>query len=113
MARERGQHLARSPVPELHCSVVTAGGEELAVRRKGHGLDRRAVSRQRDKLLASSRLPHFSCVIVAGRRDVHPVSRIGQTSKCPHVSLQDDVWVGERGECEQKRNQETAEQRMR
>src|SRR5262245_20551964 len=113
MARERGQLLGFSPVPELDCSVIAAGGEDLAIRRKGHGLDRGAVSRQRDKLLAGNRVPYFGGVIVASRRDVHAVSRIGQTAERQRVSLQDDARIGERGEREQKRNQEPAERLIR
>jgi hypothetical protein len=108
MARERGQLLARCPVPELHRSIVTAGGDDLAVPRKCHGLDRRAVSRQCDKFLARSRLPHFGGAVVAGRRDVHAVGRIGQTAQRQGVSLQDDAGPSDGGQGERDHHEEPA-----
>src|SRR5204862_6103825 len=110
-ALDRGTPLARGPVPELRRFLVAAGGEELAVRRKGHRLHCGAVSRQRDKQLAGSRLPHFRRTVVAARRDVSTVSRIDHIGECQRVSLLDDAWLAVRGHRVRTHDQEPAERR--
>ena len=57
MALQGGQQFLTAHIPELERPVVTAGGQGLAIRTKGDGIDRRTMAFEGGQQFALSQHP--------------------------------------------------------